>query len=572
MSILESLGDLISGGAITRARETASYEARGAAHFQERALDLEAAVRVNAGETRNWQVLSGGTAAMDVSAQSLKDLRTLARFLYLKNPLINRGVQVQADYVFGLGCTVRCEDDKANGALEAFWNDNGNRAALTEPYALVGREITQQIDGETFFAFFTNRITGHVRIRTVEADEVQEVITNPDDRYEPWYYKRTWTAPKLDLATGRTVYESRTAYYPDWRYNPAKKPQTIGGHSIEWNTPVYHVKTGGMPGMTRGMSELLCQLDWAQAYTNFLENRATVAKALSRFVLQVQAATKKMASAVRTAMSGPTPGDIARDARGDARTAEMAITGEGQKIEAVSIKGATINPDEGRRFLLMVAAGSGLPETFYGDASVGSLATAESLDRPTELMMEKRRLLWQGVLTNIATYVLLSAIRAPLNPFKGGLNFVAGTPHITLQGGGEVEILVEFPPLLEHNVSQRVTAITDASQNLPLPRVIGALLLSALGVKDADKYLDKLPEIKAEPEPIPLPTDAKAPGNTKPPIGKAARSAQAKEAAEIALQVLAVEKSDVIEAFRAAEPELRELMAALHAENEAENE
>src|SRR5690606_26615419 len=99
-------------------------------------------------------------------------------------------------------------------------------------------------------------------------------------------------------------------------------------------------------------------------------------------------------------------------------TGSTFVAGEGTSLQPVRTSGATVSAEDGRRLLLMVAASSGLPETFFGDASIGTLATAKSLDRPTELMMEDRQKLWRDVFINILEFVRLWAVKAPRGPLR----------------------------------------------------------------------------------------------------------------------------------------------------------
>ena len=49
-------------------------------------------------------------------------------------------------------------------------------------------------------------------------------------------------------STGGTGTVQQTAYYPDWRYTPVTRPATIGGQPVAWDTPIYHIKVGGLSG------------------------------------------------------------------------------------------------------------------------------------------------------------------------------------------------------------------------------------------------------------------------------------------------------------------------------------
>jgi hypothetical protein len=190
------------------------------------------------------------------------------------------------------------------------------------------------------------------------------------------------------------------------------------------------------------------------------------------------------------------------------------ISGDGYSLQPVRTSGATVSAEDGRRLLLMVAAGSGLPETFYGDSSVGTLATAKSLDRPTELMMLDRQQLWRDVFTNIFQYVLRWGVVAP-----GGALRSLGRVERRVEDGQYEETLVwnegvtsavsiEFPSLLQHDVATQVGAIVQAATlgqagvtagTMDLP-TLSRLLLVALGVPDAEVIVARLFPDGEEPE------------------------------------------------------------------------
>lgn len=500
MKIRESIANFLLRGSYNELRESARADEMTASHFKERYHELQAHLRMQQG---GWQVL-GDAGNKDIDNKSLSIIRRTASVLYLTNPLINRGVNVQVDYVFGQGVTVRCDDDAANKVLQEFWDDVKNKAELTDNEALQDKEREQQLNGEHFFVFFTDRLSGRTRVRTYDPDEIEDIITNPEDAKDPWFYKRTWTAQRLDFATGKVTSEARTSYYPDWNYNPARKPKTIAGDPIEWDRPIYHVKTGALRRMKRGVSEVYCQIDWVRAYTQFLENRASVASALSRITTKVKEVTRKGVEAVTkrlgSGISRPGTGALGTDINTAPVAGSTAVLGPGRELEAVSVKGATIHPDEGRAFKLMVACGKGLPETFYGDVSVGTLATAESLDRPTELMMQKRRDFWATVLTNIALYVLKRSIQAPGSPLKGKVTYRDNTPTVLLADGKAAEIHVDFPDLLEHDADKQIGAIDKAAKHIPDLELIATLVLKALKVDKIDERLKKMDFNKLQAE------------------------------------------------------------------------
>jgi hypothetical protein len=432
-------------------------------------------------EDNDWIRLSMETDR-EFSRDGLRKLITLSRIMWLKNPLINRGVNVKAYYVWAQGINVEATDPAVNDVVQAFLDDPDNRVELTGHQARTQKEVALQVEGNIFFAFFTDAASGRVRVRTIPVDEITDIVTNPDDRREVWFYKRQRTESRFNLGTGGYDSSARTTYYPDWRYvgRATSKPTSIGGAPVEWDVPVYHLKVGGLPDMRFGVPETYQGIDWARAYGSFLEDRATLAKALSKFAwiaktpggAKAIAATKaKLATTVGTAMGERNPPPV---------TGSTAIMHPEMQMDPVKLAGATIHPDEGRRFLLMVAAAAGLPETFYGDASVGTLATAKSLDRPTELMCKDRQTLWADVWQDILDVVVEAAIRAR-----------------KLAPGVDRHIDVDFPPLLERDVVATVTSIIDAATlkgQTPAgtmdDRTLVRLLLRALGVDQIDELLE----------------------------------------------------------------------------------
>ncbi len=449
----------------------------------------------------------GMESEREFSRDGLKKITALARIMWLKNPLIKRGVNVQGFYVFGQGMSISSKTAPVNQVLQRFLDDEDNQAELTSPEAYLEKERDLQIEGNLFFAFFTNATTGRVKVSSIPFDEVADVIRDPNNRRRARYYKRVWIEDIFDEASGVYQPRMRTAYYPDWRYRPTDKPQTINWDPVMWDVPVYHVKTGGLSGMRFGVPEVYAAIDWARAYKDFLENWSTIVAAYARFAWKRTGMKGPAQIAADKAKIGTTQSLMNSDTNPPPLTGSVALLADGQDLSPIRTAGATTSADDARRLLLMVAASVGLPETFFGDASVGTLATAHSLDRPTELMMISRQTFWRGVFTRIVGYVILQAVRA------GELDgFIEedddGTPKVILgpdPDDPEVEEmdatpLISFPPILEHDVDKAVAAIVSAATlngqaaagTIPDTKELSRMLLSVLGEPDVDGMLKKL--------------------------------------------------------------------------------
>lgn len=472
--------------------------------MQERLAELELAI-----EDEGWQRLTGD-GERELSRDGLRRIARMSRLSFLKNPLINRAVTLQAMYVWGQGVNIEARHPDVDAVVQSFLDDPKNQAELTSHQARVLKEIDLQVDGNVFFVLFPDPADGKVRVRSIPPDEVVDIITNPDDAKDVWYYKRTWNLRSFDPTAGVTALQSQTAYYPDWRYSPtASKPQTIGQSPVQWETPVYHVKVGGMSDMRFGVPETYAALDWARAYKSFLEDWATITRALSRFAWNltakggargVAAAKTKLGTTLATGGSAQST-----ETNPPPVTGSTFISAEGVKLDPVRTSGATTSAEDGRRMLLMVAAATGLPESFFGDVSVGTLATAKSLDRPTELKFRDRQTLWADVLNDIFQFVIDWAARSPGGALNTGDQVDPAALHVQLQDdpqtGEPIDryVAIDFPAILEHDVDATVGAIVNAatlaghpSANTIDPKLLTKLLLTALGQDDIDELLDQM--------------------------------------------------------------------------------
>ncbi len=469
--------------------------------LQERVAALEMAL-----ESIDWRLLSM-SADQEFTRQGLRDITEFSRIMYLKNPLIRRAVETKRLYVLGQGFNVKGADPEIDAVLTAFYADPDNRVELTSHQAHGMKETELQTDGNLFIVLFTNQRTGRVRLRSIPFDEVDDLVTDPEDAKRPWFYLRRWTQVDAD-GTHRPM----AAYYPDWRYQPLAQPATFRDLPVRWDQPVFHVRVGGFSNWRWGVSEVYAAIDWAKGYKEFLEDWASIVRAYRRFAFQLSVPGGKSGVAAAKARLGTTVGSGGGETNPPPLAGSTFVAGEGTTLTPVRTAGATVSADDGRRMLLMVAAAVGLPETFFGDASVGTLATAKSLDRPTELMMRDRQTLWGDVLAQIHDYVLLQAVKAPQGRLRGMGTVLTvvedGLRSEAVQWADDIDphIATDWPPLIEHDTAATIAAITQAATlNGQQPagtmdlQTISRLVLSALGVQDVDQVLAGLFDETGEP-------------------------------------------------------------------------
>ena len=491
---------------------------------------------------------------LEFSRWGIQQIILISRLYYIKNPLIRRGIDVSAAYVFARGFEVTSSDPDANDILKEFMDRN---QAVFGHVAMVENERKKYYDGNLFFALFSDKTDkGTVECRLIDATEIQDIVTDPDDSSKPWLYKRVWTQRTFDMGTGNTSLKSNEEWYPGLDYEPAQKPDTIGGKVVHWDVPIYHRRCGHVAKWLFGCPIVYPALDWAKAARKFLESVATIKQAHSQiawsFTTKGGQVALEAAKIQLETMVNAAPGNSLWDTNPTPVNASVFASGPGSQLAALTQRGKSDNPDEVRPFIRWVAMIFGIPETFFSDTAIGQLATATSLDRPTELNFLEKQEAWREDLIVIAKFVLSVSAKAPSGKLreKRGSNVLIMEARRTKDGRlyekakpkeDEVQIRVTFPAIREGDAPAIVKAITEAmtldnkgGQVVGIDEKTGVLLLlETLGVEDAadivefmypesgkDKYdpnrtIEPLPAPigKAEPDPGGVP---QAPGGVDP--------------------------------------------------------
>lgn len=457
-------------------------------------------------DDRGWLALDRQVAD-EMSREGLRRVARVARAMVVTNPLMRRGVNLGICYVWGQGVTVTARapegDDTGqdvNAVVQAFLDDPSNQASFTtaQPREELEREL--KASGNVFLALFTNPTTGRVQVRSVSFDEIDDVITNPEDRDDPWYYRRSWTVtavtPGVDPRTGApsggvTATEQRTAFYPALGYRPGTRPRLIDGHPVVWDAPVLHVSVNRLDGWKFGVGDAYPAIFWARGYKEFLEDWARLVRALSRFAWRVGVRNAKGGAAARDRLAAVPAAAV----DGSSLAGGAATLGPDQTLEAIPKSGATIDSNSGRPLAAMVAAAFDVPVTMLlcDPGQEGARAVAETLDQPTRLAAEMRRDRWATTLRLVLRHVIEQAVKAPQGPLRGTrrIDPYTGLETVELAGGQDSTVDVVFPPLVEQDPVARVGAIVSADDTGRLPaETVARLLLEALGVEDVDELLD----------------------------------------------------------------------------------
>lgn len=445
-------------------------------------------------EDKGWRSLAAGVAD-EFTPAGRRTIANLCRTMAVSNPLIKRGLQLRSGYIWGQGVevTARLDDEQVAADVNALLGDfaDDNEGSLTGTQASEELERALGTDGNVYLALFTSPLVGRVQVRSTPPDEIVDIITNPQDRDEPWFYVREYTETVLEAgyAAGvtRTRSQTRKAVHPALGYRPAAKIRSLNGIEVQWDAPILHVSVNRLDGWKYGVPDAYASIAWARMYRDFLVDWAGLTKSLSKIAWKMTGDTTSRATKAAAAAR-------AQAAVGEA--GQMGAFGPGVGLEAVSKSGATIDSESGRPIAGMVAAGLGIPITMLlADPGVtGARATAETLDKPTILEMGMRRLLWQSARERILEHVITAAVEAPRGRLTGTtLVDDWGRKHTVLAGGMEPSLDWVWPPLADMDPAKIVESIVSADGTGKMPPLTTVrLLLQALGVREVDEVLEQV--------------------------------------------------------------------------------
>lgn len=453
--------------------------------MSESMADLELAL-----EDRGWLALSI-QAAQEFTRAGRRRASGLTRILSIQNPLIKRGIAIRTGYIWGQGVSIQARDEDVNTVVQAFLDDNVSSFSGSQAKEELERSLAT--DGNVYLAAFTSPLFGRVQIRSFNPDEVEEIISNPEDRDEPWFYLRQYVTDIVEAgySTTRTRRETRRILYPALGFRPLVRPKAIDGVPVMWDAPVLHISVNRVDGWEFGIGDAYAAISWARAYKEFLEDWAKLTKSLSRYAWRVTASTRGRAG--KAAIEAQR---AARVGRPNESVAGGTAVQSGNSLEAVPKTGATIDSESGRPLAGMVAAALGVPVTMLlaDPGQTGARAVAETLDQPTILEMTMRRNNWSDQMKRLIDYVIDQSVKAPRGALKGTIGRDEfGREIITLAGDVERSIDIDWPSLEKTDLKVLMDAIVaaDGTNKIP-PLTIVREILMALGVENPDEVLDEV--------------------------------------------------------------------------------
>ncbi|MBV2125745.1 MAG: hypothetical protein KUF75_11380 [Candidatus Thiodiazotropha sp. (ex Ctena orbiculata)] len=329
-----------------------------------------------------WRKLTGD-AKRDLAPMTQQRMQKLGVYLWESNLLANRLIELPVAYLLAEGVQMKVTDPSAQQVVDAFWNDpiNNMKRKLKKKV----RELL--IFGEQAWPAFVNEYNGHVRLGYLDPELIETVVMDPDNAEQPIgivttkdkkgrarRYRVILNGTESDLFTQRTQAIRET--FDD---------------GILFFNRINELSNG-----TRGRSMLLPQIDWLDAYDNYLFGELDRATFLRAFMwdITLKGATEDQVKQRAKQIHAPSPNSA-------------RVHNDSEEWNAVTPNlQAGDSAENAKLFRNQVLGGATMPEHWYGGAADVNRATGESMSEPTFKVLSSLQQDLGGILEDLGIFAI----------------------------------------------------------------------------------------------------------------------------------------------------------------------
>lgn len=370
--IADTLGDVVLNEALDAQDR---YNARVAV------LREAAGVTVDDDEDQ-WRKLTG-TTNRDLPQLTQQRMQELALYLWEANLLANRLIELPLAFMLAEGVRLVADDPIVQEWLDRFWHDPINQMDLK----LIKKARELALFGEQCYPAFVNALTGQVRLGYLDPALIETVVTDPDNGEQP-----------IGIVTRKNA-QGRAKRYRVIVNGPETDLFTLRTQTIRQtfaDGECFYFAVNDFSNGRRGRSDLLAQIDWLDAYDQFMFGELERAGFTRAFIWDVT-------------LTGATPDEV--KARAKTITAPRAnsvrVHNEQEKWTAESPTLQAVDSAENARlFRNHILGGGTIPEHWFGGASDVNRASGDSMGEPTFKMFVMRQTFIGYMIESIGHYVI----------------------------------------------------------------------------------------------------------------------------------------------------------------------
>lgn len=346
---------------------------------------LEAAIQNIGDESDSYKYrkLSGGNR--DLLPLQYVKAADMAFWLWQRNPLAQRIIQIITDFCVGEDFKVECkimetqadgteieiDNEMAQKCFDEFCDDSINN--FHEDFPLIAQELF--LFGEVLLPTAVNETNGDVRIGFYDSKLISEVV--PDETGKRVKAVKVKNGTREDvLSVVNTNLDSASEKFGK------REGQAL------------YFRINRVLSQTRGHSELIQSLDWIDGLDQFMFNSLEGNALRNAFFYDVEMAGFKQEDIDKLKVNPPKPGTV------KVHNEKVKWTAITPSLQAAETAEAT------RLFKNFILAGKGYPEHWFADGGNTNLATAEQMSVPVMRMLKRKQNQIKSVAKEICLYVL----------------------------------------------------------------------------------------------------------------------------------------------------------------------
>lgn len=368
-------------------------------------------------------------AERNLSPIKQEHMQKMAYYLWESNLLANRLIELPVAYLLAQGVKLTVKDDENQKVLDRFWRDPINEMDLKLPKKV--RELS--LYGEQCYPVFVREGSGAVRLGSLDPANINTVVMDPDNPEQPigvvtkkdrkdraHKYRVIVNGADEDCFTERTC-GIRATDFPDGE--------------------CFFFKINDLSNGSRGRSDLLAQIDWLDAYDQYLFGELDRAKFLRAFMWDVElvGATPEQVKARAKEITAPA-----------ANSVRVHNDAEKWKTESPTINAADTS-EQARLIRNHILGGSTTPEHWFGGGGDVNRATAGEMGEPTFKMYSMRQNFLKSMLESMGRYALLQSAK------------VASASVEIDWSDPAYDVHAEFPEMVSKDVAKYTAALAQTA-------------------------------------------------------------------------------------------------------------
>lgn len=382
----------------------------------------------------------------DLSPIDQDRARRISLYLYRRNPMAKRLVNMIVDFVVGEGLTLSAPDPRVRQLANDWWSDPVMQLDLRH------RDIVRDLllNGELAALVAVNPVSGNMRLGFLDAERIEDVLPDPDNVM----VDRTLMLRGVDTGQATPV--------PLVTFDDVSEPG-----SPRWVGEAFYFGLSRVLGQHRGTPFLLAIADYLDGYDQLLFNALERSSLINAFVYDVTikgADDAAIAAWMVKHGAAPPPGSVR--VHNDSEVWD-ALAPDLGNADTVAL---------GRAIKNMGLGGAGVPEAWFAEGDSANRATLAAQGDPTYKMLSSLQRFVRAMFERCLVFRMQLAKAAGQLPEGADTTVTVNAPELSTQDTSKISGALQ--QLTNALVAARADGLIDTSS----ARRVFLSVVSQLGV------------------------------------------------------------------------------------------